>query len=106
LLELTHCDAGALIIKTWRLSSDILDVVTWHHDPESYTGSHTDLVHTVILADYFANIQEIGFSGNRFPLAPSPAVYQSLGLTWGQIEALEPQVRQEIEKAKIFLKLA
>jgi putative nucleotidyltransferase with HDIG domain len=105
LLELTHCDAGALIIKTWRLSSDILDVVTWHHDPESYTGTNTELVHTVILADYFANIQEIGFSGNRFPSLPSPAIYQSLGLTWGQIEALEPQVRQEIEKAKIFLKL-
>ncbi|MEI8095391.1 MAG: HDOD domain-containing protein [Spirochaetales bacterium] len=105
-LEFTHCEAGALIIRTWKLSDDILDVVSWHHDPQNYSGPHGDLVNTVVLADYFANILEIGFSGNRFPLVPPAEVYKSLGLSWGQIEALEPQVRQEIEKAKIFLKLA
>jgi hypothetical protein len=58
------------------------------------------------LADYFANIMEIGFSGNRFPSAPPAEVYRTLGLTWSQVEALEPQVRQEIERAKVFLKLS
>jgi putative nucleotidyltransferase with HDIG domain len=105
-MEFTHTEAGALIIRTWKLSDDILDVVSWHHDPYGYSGTHKDLVNTVVLADYFANILEIGFSGNRFPAVPSVELYRSLGLTWAQVESLEPQVRQEIEKAKIFLKLA
>lgn len=104
-LELTHADAGALIIQAWKLSDDIQDVVAFHHRTD-YNGPYKDLVQTVSLADYFANIAEIGFSGNRFPSPPPAEVYKSLGLTWSQVEALEPQVRQEIERAKVFLKLA
>ncbi len=105
-LEFTHADAGALIIRTWQLSDDIQDVVACHHQPAEYDGPYQDLVRTVSIADYFANIVEIGFSGNRFPSPPPAEVYKSLGLTWSQVEALEPQVRQEIERAKVFLKLA
>jgi len=104
-LDFTHADAGGLIIDAWQLSDDIRDVVAWHHDPLGYQGSHRDLVFTVLAADYFANILEIGFSGNRYPSPPPPEVYRHLGLTWTQIEAVEPLVRQEIERAKVFLKL-
>ncbi len=104
-LEFTHTDAGSLIIQAWQLSDDIQDVVAFHHRAD-YDGPYKDLVQTVYVADYFANIVEIGFSGNRFPSPPPAEVYKSLGLTWLQVEALEPQVRQEIERAKVFLKLA
>jgi putative nucleotidyltransferase with HDIG domain len=105
-LNFTHADAGALIIGAWQLSDDIKDVVSFHHAPVEYAGPHQDLVFTVLVADYFANIMEIGFSGNRFPTPPSAEVYRSLGLSWLQVENLEPQVRQEIERAKVFLKLS
>jgi putative nucleotidyltransferase with HDIG domain len=104
-LEFTHTDAGALIINAWKLSEDIRDVVAYHHSPLDYQGSFRDLVFTVLVADYFANILEIGFSGNRFPTPPPAEVYRTLGLKWLQVEALEDQVRQEIERAKVFLKL-
>jgi putative nucleotidyltransferase with HDIG domain len=105
-LEFTHADAGALIISAWQLSDDIKDVVAFHHTPLEYGGPYKNLVFTVLIADYFANVMEIGFSGNRFPSAPSAEIYRSLNLTWSQVETLEPQVRQEIERAKIFLKLS
>lgn len=105
-LAFTHTDAGSLIIHAWQLSDDIQDVVACHHQPLEYDGPYKDLVHTVSIADYFANIVEIGFSGNRFPSPPPPEVYKGLGLSWPQVEELEPQVRQEIERAKVFLKLA
>ncbi len=106
ILEYTHCQAGALIISAWKLSDDILDVVAWHHDPAGYQGQYSDLVASVSIADYFANIMEIGFSGNRFPVKPAPEVFRSLGISWQEVEDLEQQVRQEIEKAKVFLRLA
>ncbi len=105
-LEFTHCDAGSLIIDAWKLSDDIKDVVAFHHTPLEYQGANKELVFTVMVADYFANIMEIGFSGNRFPTTPPAEVYRALGITWLQIEDLEPQVRQEIERAKVFLKLS
>jgi putative nucleotidyltransferase with HDIG domain len=104
-LELTHCESGALIISAWKLSDEILDVVTWHHDTTGYKGPNGDLVQTVAIADYFANIMEIGFSGNRFPVKPPSESFRQIGLDWQAIEDLEPLVRQEIEKAKVFLKL-
>jgi putative nucleotidyltransferase with HDIG domain len=100
-LEFTHCDAGYLIINTWKLSDDIKDVVAFHHTPLEYQGVNRDLVYTVMVADYFANIMEIGFSGNRFPTTPPAEIYRALGVSWLQIEDLEPQVR-----AKVFLKLS
>jgi len=105
-LELTHADAGSLIIDSWKLSDDIKDVVLYHHRPSEYQGAYRELVNTVLVADYFANIMEIGFSGNRFPMVPPAEVYKSLGLTWSQVEGLETTVRQEIERAKVFLKLS
>lgn len=105
-LEFTHSDAGGLIIDAWKLSDDIKDVVAFHHTPLEYQGGHRDLVFTVMVADYFANVMEIGFSGNRFPATPPAEVYRALGITWSQVEDLEPQVRQEIERAKVFLKLS
>lgn len=105
-LEFTHADAGSLIIDAWKLSDDIKDVVAFHHSPLEYQGPHRDLVFTVLVADYFANVMEIGFSGNRFPTPPPAEVYRALGITWAQIEDLEAVVRQEIERAKVFLKLS
>jgi len=105
-LEFTHTDAGSLIIDAWKLSDDIKDVVAFHHTPLEYLGNNRDLVYTVLVADYFANVMEIGFSGNRFPATPPAEVYRALGINWSQVENLEPQVRQEIERAKVFLKLS
>jgi len=81
-------------------------VVVYHHRSADYTGPHRALVDTVVVADYFADVMEIGFSGNRFPTPPSPELYRSLGITWSQVEDLETVVRQEIERAKVFLKLS
>lgn len=105
-LELTHAQVGLQILQTWQLTEEIQAAVAWHHEPLAYTGPHKMPLYTVVVANYFANILEIGFSGDRFPERPPAEVYQSLGLTWAQIEALEPRVLQEIDKAKIFLKLA
>ena len=90
----------------WKLGDDILDVALYHHNPLEYRGQHKDLLYTVVLANYFANIMEIGFSGDRHPVKPPPEVFSRLGITWAQVEALDDQVMQEIERAKVFLKIA
>ena len=61
---------------------------------------------TVAAANNFANISQIGFSGDRYPQKLPPAALEELGISFDDIEAMEEAVNREIEKAKIFLKVS
>jgi len=105
ILELTHEDAGGLIVEKWQLGDEILDAVSFHHRAEVYQGNHKTLVYSTAVANYYANSMEIGFSGDRFAQKPSPEVFSFLGIQWQDMEALDDQVAKEIDKAKIFLNI-
>jgi HD-like signal output (HDOD) protein len=98
-----HCEVGRLIIKNWNLGPVIEDTVYYHHFLDQYTGKNRDILLTVSAANFFANTNQIGFSGDRFAELLPQDVYAELGVGWEDIEALEDQVNKEIDKAKIFL---
>lgn len=104
-LQVTHQETGIMVANNWRLAEDIIDVIQNHHNPGNYQGPHREILYTVVAANYFANIMEIGFSGNRYPEKPNDIIYKSLGISWQILEDMEEQVEKEIEKAQIFLKL-
>jgi HD-like signal output (HDOD) protein len=104
-LGVDHCEVGRIVAESWRLTGAIADTVAWHHDLESYSGEHGDVLRTVAVANFFANREGIGFSGNLYPDRPSPEVYSLLGIEKSVLEELEEPVNAEIEKAKVFLKL-
>jgi putative nucleotidyltransferase with HDIG domain len=104
-LGIDHCEAGAVIAEAWKLSGAIADTVRSHHDLASYEGENGDVLRTVAIADYFANREGIGFSGNRFPDKVPPEVFELLGIEKALLAELEEPVNAEIEKAKVFLKL-
>jgi putative nucleotidyltransferase with HDIG domain len=106
MMGLNHAQVGDLILKAWNLDESIQDVVLHHHKPEGYKGPHKEKLYTVVLANYFANDFEIGFSGDRYPSPPHPGICQALKVTMETLEDMEDQVKQEIERASIFLKLA
>jgi putative nucleotidyltransferase with HDIG domain len=100
-----HCEVGAVIAESWKLDQTITDVIVNHHDPDSYKGANADLLYTVVVANYYATREEIGFSGDRFPAKPSASVYQALGITKDILEEITAEVTAEVEKAKVFLKV-
>ena len=104
-LGIDHCEAGALIAEAWKLSGAIADTVRSHHDLPNYEGENGDVLRTVAVADYFANREGIGFSGNRYPDKVQPEVFDLLGIEKSLLVDLEEPVNAEIEKAKVFLKL-
>jgi putative nucleotidyltransferase with HDIG domain len=105
-LDIDHAEVGGMIAEAWKLDRSIAEALQYHHSPELYQGPNAELLYTVIVADYYANREEIGFSGNRYPEKPSPAIYQSLALSKEVLEEITEEVNAEIEKAKVFLKLA
>lgn len=109
-LGIDHTQVGNLIAENWKLGAEIIDTVTYHHSPETYEGEQKDILFTVILANYFANSSDIGFSGNRCFDKICPEVFQHLGaytdISLDYFRDLTDEVNREIEKAQIFLKVA
>ncbi|MGO8695291.1 MAG: HDOD domain-containing protein [Rectinemataceae bacterium] len=104
-LGIDHCEAGKIVAESWRLTGAIADTIAWHHDLDDYSGENGDILRTVAVANFFANREGIGFSGNLYPEKPAPEVYGLLGIEKTILEELEEPVNAEIEKAKVFLKL-
>jgi putative nucleotidyltransferase with HDIG domain len=104
-LDTDHSEVGGIIADAWKLDRSIGDAIRYHHSPELHDGSNHEVLNTVIVANYYVNREEIGFSGDRYPEKPSPEVYASLSLDKGILEDISDEVNAEVEKAKIFLKL-
>lgn len=105
-IGMNHAQVGDLILKTWNLDESIQDVILHHHKPQGYKGSHMELLHTVVLANYFVNISDIGSSGDCFPEAPPKDLYENLNISINMLKRMEDDVNLEIERASIFLKIA
>ena len=100
-----HCDAGAAIIKAWKLEGTVADVISYHHRFNDYSGESEDILYNVIAANYFASVSEIGFSGNRYPQKIDDFIWDKLGIDKDFFFEIETSVKEEIEKAKVFLKI-
>jgi len=106
-LQINHAAVGKLIVENWKLGDDICDAISYHHSVEEYEGPNEEILYSVVLANYFANMNEIGFSGDRYPERMIPAVVDRLGISMDFLEdEMEFRVNDEIEKARVFLQLA
>jgi HD-like signal output (HDOD) protein len=100
-----HADVGKLIGTAWNIGGAVIDAVAYHHDVAAYGAEHSELVATVHVANYFMNLAEVGFAGDRFPGTPSQDVYRALGINLGLLDEIETEVAGEISKAEVFLKV-
>jgi len=105
MLGLDHARSGAMIAEAWRLEGAVGDAIAHHHAYLEYTGPHKDILYSVVLANRFASVMEIGFSGNRYPEKLDNVVWEALGVSRDVFDEIETVVNQEIEKAKVFLRV-
>ena len=101
-----HCDVGRFIMENWKLGREITDAIAFHHAAGSYDGPAKDIVYTVALANYFANLSEIGFAGDRYPERPEEVDFTHLEVTLDSLEETTETVSNEIEKARVFLRVS
>ena len=107
IFTMNHADVGGMVVGNWKLGNEIRDAVGFHHAPLTYEGEHKDLLYTVAMANYFANITEIGFAGDRYPEKLSAEITDYLQMSIAYLEdEMEERVKAEIEKARIFLQVA
>lgn len=101
-----HQHTGELISEHWKIEGAIRDSIAFHHRADEYEGENPMAVYAVAIADYVSLYLERGFAGNRFPVEPDDRIYQKLGIDFDQLEKLKDYIKEEIDKAKVFLKIS
>jgi putative nucleotidyltransferase with HDIG domain len=104
-LGINHSRIGTMIAKSWKLDGAVADVIEFHHNPGDYSGNHKTILSNVVIANYFAAVNEIGFAGDRSPEKPATQFWQSVGINEDVLEGILKTVNSEIEKAKVFLNI-
>ena len=105
ILKINHCVSGDKIVSAWKLEGAVGDAIRFHHFYGDYEGEYRDVLYSVIIANRFANIMEIGFSGDRYPDKVDPRVWEYLNIQKDIFDEIEDTVNLEIEKAKVFLNI-
>ena len=104
-LGLNHCAAGVMIKDAWKLDGAVGDVIEHHHNYDKYSGSHKDVLYSIVTSNWFVSLSGIGFSGDRHPEKPQAQVWEALGISMEAFDEIEKTASAEIEKAEIFLKI-
>ena len=105
-LGLDHCRVGGLIAEKWRLHRDLSDVFYFHHD-QSEEREKCRFVVIVSLANCYANYWEIGSAGDTVTNhSLIDRLQKRLNIDAAQITAMHDRVLEDIDNARIFLKVA
>ena len=98
-IGINHCEAGAWLVKQWKLNSFIADTVLYHHASLEQIKGAFPLVKIVYLADKCCQVRDGNFE----------AVYDTgselLDLGVGQVDEIHAGVEEEIREVAASLEV-
>ncbi len=106
LIGITHCEVGKLIGEKWRLTDETYECILHHHDPNMASEKNFKLVSSVYIANIYCNLNEVGFSGNRYTKKIEDYLLSSVGVTEEYLDEIVESISAEIEKASVFLQVS
>jgi HD-like signal output (HDOD) protein len=106
LIGITHCEVGKLIGEKWRLTDETYECILYHHDPNMASEKNFKLVSSVYIANIYCNLNEVGFSGNRYTKKIEDYLLSSVGVTEEYLDEIFESISAEIEKASVFLQVS
>lgn len=105
-LGIDHCLVGKMIAEKWHLSETIKNTLSCHHNPGEGGEEDRQFIAIVALANTYANIFDIGSSGDPFPEdSVVMSLLKKVGVSWASLSGLGETVLDEIEKARVFLQV-
>lgn len=104
-LGVDHSEIGLWIAEKWNLPPQLVEAVGYHHRPTQARRA-PKLTAVVALADALARWEKLGSGGDSVEPVVHETAWERLHLRPEEVENLKPEIRQEYEKANIFLRLA
>lgn len=100
-----HCQVAMLICAKWKLSSEMRHAIVYHHNPLAEECEPGNLLYSMSLANQLGAHFRIGDAGDRTAdELLIHALADRISITSEEILAMKPQIEEEIERARIFLK--
>jgi putative nucleotidyltransferase with HDIG domain len=101
-LGTNHAQIGARILQNWSLPQELVNAVSWHHDPDQcdHYCMLSDVVHVANILGWM-----IGYGNGRNgqPVEPAFEVIERLGINAGQMEKLAEKTLQEVTRLSEIL---
>lgn len=104
-LGIEHGEIGGLLAKRWGLPPSIEVAMSFHHrrgEVNESEAKYSDLLNIVVLADFIANHQNLGFSGNFCSPDFPRESFTALGLETGDIPSILATVQIEAAKSELL----
>jgi len=106
-LGINHCLTGKMIAEKWKLSETLVDAIYFHHSPGNVCEENKQVTTLVAISNIYANILEMGSSQGLYTDKEILTnLFDSVGIDWTTLSDIRDNVIDEIEKAKIFLKVS
>jgi len=101
-----HASIGSWLAQKWRLADELVQVIRWHHDPESAPEDHREKVVLCHIANYICNQQKIGDGGDLEMPILVQHLWKQLGLSVADISTIMDEILEESKKSEILLAFA
>lgn len=100
----THTEIGEYLLEKWRLPNSLIEVVALHHTPANIR-SNPQLVSLVHIGDHLSRRFQVGNGGDRLVPPVHEFVFNELGFTAEDLEAMAPQLKEELESSEDLMSL-
>ena len=92
-----HAQIGARILEKWSFPTDLVNAVSWHHDPETCENHCTfsDIVH---VANILGLMTGYGRANGGIEVTASNSITERLGFNSSHLEILAAETHQGVNK--------
>ncbi len=102
LFDCSHAQVGGYLTERWNLPATLQHAVKYHHNP---SPAHDHFLTTSIVhcADIFVRALDYGNGGDDLIPSISEQVWKNLELDSADLTAMLDGIRDEVEKASVFI---
>ena len=98
----THADMGAKLAEKWSLPVDLHDAIAFHHTPDE---SISQVIDCLFMANQITKRLAFGSAGNFEIEAIPERIEERFGMDMDELLEDLPTLDEEVESARIFIKL-
>lgn len=105
ILSFDHAMLGGFVARRWSFAEATADAIAFHHRPLDYTGTHSELVCVVALANYLTTRLGRTSLGFKNQSTPQDEVYSRIKLDQVALSIICERLEETLKKAEMLARV-
>ena len=102
MLGLDHGELGGFLLRHWKLPENLIQAVSYHHDPGRAKPEYRNLTQMVHIANFICNNQGFVYAQESIAETFSYGAWHDLGLKVDDIPNVIQDVKEEVDQADLL----